>query len=52
VQVQVQAAPLEDLPDLDDVLGRAEQPRGVGDADGVADRGLIERPADPERLIA
>jgi len=43
----MQAAPLEELPDLDDVLGRAEQPRGVRDADGVADRCFVEQPTEP-----
>jgi hypothetical protein len=43
----VQAATLEDLPDLDDVLGRAEEPRGICDADGVTNRRLVEQPAIP-----
>lgn len=45
--VQVQTAPLKDFADLEDVFGRAEQPRRVGDADGVADRRLVEQRAEP-----
>ncbi|WP_326693232.1 TetR/AcrR family transcriptional regulator (plasmid) [Streptomyces sp. NBC_01795] len=39
--------PLDDFPDLDDVLGGAEQSRGIRDADGAADRRFVEQLVEP-----